>query len=155
MLLDEKSVTQYLFHPRGEDKGYSPQGIPTQTQCDGAVVCGYLHENRTSDTLLLFFHGNGEIAADYDSLVRLFTNCGVSYWVMDYRGYGRSTGAPSFSHMIQDAEKVLHDIPRLAKTLGREFRHTIVMGRSLGSASAIHLAATHADVLNGLILDSP
>ncbi len=155
MNLDEKLVTQCLFHPRGEDRGYVPQGIPTETSCDGAVICGFLHESHASDTLLLFFHGNGEIAADYDTLYPLFTNCGVSFWVVDYRGYGRSTGTPSFSNMLRDAEAVLDDVPRLAKVLGRTFRHIIVMGRSLGSASAIHLASTKASVLKGLILDSP
>ena len=155
MTLDDELVSRSLFHPRHERQDCSPRGVPTQTQCSGALVCGYLHESRASDTLLLFFHGNGEIAADYDSLSSIYTGCGVSYWAVDYRGYGRSTGLPSFSHMIRDSEMVLDDVPRLAQSVGREFRRIIVMGRSLGSASAIHLASMRSDSLNGLILDSP
>jgi len=81
-------VSRVVFHPRAEEDDYSPQGRPTQTQCDGAVVCGYLHEAHKSDGLLLFFHGNGEIAADYDFLSGIYAACGLSFWVVDYRGYG-------------------------------------------------------------------
>ena len=84
MTLDDISVTRCLFHPRRDDPGYCPQGIATQTQCDGAVVGGYLHDHVSSDTLLMFFHGNGETAADYDGLASLYMACGVSFWVVDY-----------------------------------------------------------------------
>jgi len=127
----------------------------TETPCDGARICGYLHEHRTSDRLLLLFHGNGELAADYDRLGSMFVECGASFWVIDYRGYGRSTGVPSFSSMLRDAEAVLSDIPRIAKLLGRPLAPVFVMGRSLGSAPAIHLAATRPERLAGLVLDSP
>lgn len=39
----------------GEDYGYVPQGMLTETQCQGATVCGYLHMCSASDTLLIFF----------------------------------------------------------------------------------------------------
>jgi hypothetical protein len=42
---DDELVSRILFHPRGEDYGYRPQGIPTETHCGGEMVCGYLHEN--------------------------------------------------------------------------------------------------------------
>jgi len=56
--------------------------------------------------------------------------------------------------MLADAEAILDDVPRLERNTGGEFKHIIVMGRSLGSASAIHLASKHANSLAGLILDS-
>lgn len=154
MTLDDPAVTRALFHPRQEDYGYVPQGMPTETGCRGATVCGYLHVCSSSDTLLLFFHGNGEVAADYDPLASLYTGNGVSLWVVDYRGYGRSTGTPSFSHMLADAEALLDDVPRLERNLGRAFKRIMVKGRSLGSAPAIHLASQHSNALAGLILDS-
>jgi len=153
--LDDPAVAAVVFHPRPEAPGYAPKGIPTRTSCGDAEIGGYLHVNTNSDSLLVFFHGNGEIAADYDaSLSSVYTDCGVSYWVLDYRGYGRSTGTPSFSSMFTDARAALEDIPRLEKQIGREFKHVLVMGRSLGSAPAIHLAVTCADRLTALLLDS-
>lgn len=155
MTLDDEAVSRTLFLPRAEYHAYAPRGIATRTQCQGAAVCGYLHEHRTSDMLLLFFHGNGEIAADYDSLAGVYTSCGASLWVVDYRGYGRSTGSPSFSLMARDAEAVLDDIPQLSEQIGRRFAHVVAMGRSLGSASAIHLAWARPRALAAIILDSP
>lgn len=42
MTLDSPFVSQVVFHPRPEDPDDCPQGTPTQTQCDGAVVCGWI-----------------------------------------------------------------------------------------------------------------
>jgi pimeloyl-ACP methyl ester carboxylesterase len=153
--LDDSVVSAVVFHPRSEPPGYRAQGTLTRTACPGAEVCGYLHSNKSSDTLLLFFHGNGEIAADYDALAGIYTNCGVSLWVVDYRGYGQSTGSPAYSHIYEDAQALFKDIPKLGESLDTHFRRVLVMGRSLGSASAIHLAATYPNEMHGLVLDSP
>jgi uncharacterized protein len=152
---DDAIISRILFHPREEEPGFVPEGIRTVTVSGNARIGGYLHLHPTSDTLLLFFHGNGEIAADYDDISSFFTGCGVSFWIVDYRGYGRSTGLPSYSHMFDDAEALLNDIPRMAQTVGRAFNRFLVMGRSLGSASAIFLASRYTSKLSGLILDSP
>ena len=155
MQLDNIEVTQIVFHPRREPNGYSPTGIPTQTACNGGQVSGYLHVDQESSALLILFHGNGEIAADYDSLAPLYMACGVCLWVVDYRGYGRSSGTPSFTRMFTDAEAILRDVSRISEIIQKNFNHIIVMGRSLGSTSAIHLAVNYSSSLAGLILDSP
>jgi len=155
LILDDEWVTRAVFYPRPDPYDYAPTGIPTLTPVRGASVGGYLHESRASEALLLFFHGNGETAADYDALSSLYTDCGVSFWAVDYRGYGRSSGTPSFSRMIEDAGVILADVPRIGAAIRREFRQILVMGRSLGSASAIHLASGDSSGLVGLILDSP
>lgn len=155
MTIDDISVTRALFHPRPESDGYMPVGVATVTQVEGAELGGYLHENKASNALLVFFHGNGETAIDYDSIAPIYTQCGLSCWITDYRGYGRSTGTPSFSLMLKDAEAVLADVANLGKSIGRSFGPVIVMGRSLGSAPAIHLASLHESQISGIVLDSP
>ena len=152
---DDTIISRILFHPREEEPGYVLEGIRTVTASGNVRIGGYLHLHSTSDTLLLFFHGNGEIAADYDDISSFFTGCGVSFWIVDYRGYGRSTGLPAYSLMFDDAEALLDDIPRITQVVGRSFHRILVMGRSLGSASAIFLASRHASKLSGLLLDSP
>jgi pimeloyl-ACP methyl ester carboxylesterase len=152
---DDTIISRILFHPREEEPGYVPEGIRTVAVSGNARIGGYLHLHPTSETLLLFFHGNGEIAAEYDDISSYFTGCDVSFWSVDYRGYGRSSGLPAYSLMFDDAEALLSDIPRMAQTAGRTFSRILVMGRSLGSASAIFLASRHASKLSGLILDSP
>jgi uncharacterized protein len=152
---DDAIISRILFHPREEYPGYVPQGIRTATLSGNDEIGGYLHLHPTSEILLLFFHGNGEIAADYDDISSFFTGCGVSFWGVDYRGYGKSSGLPAYSLMFDDAEAILNDIPRMAQTVGRTFNRILVMGRSLGSASALFLASRQTLKLNGLLLDSP
>lgn len=153
--MDEELISSFLFHPRREISGFNPAGIPTVTVSDDAVIAGYLHENAASNTLILYFHGNGEIAADFDTLAPFFTAMDVSLWVVDYRSYGRSTGAPTYSNMLSDALVLFSDIPEIESKIGRQYDHVIVMGRSLGSASAILIASINTSALSGLILDSP
>lgn len=155
MNIDDPMVSLILFHPRKEEGGYRPKGISTDIPTGSARICGYLHPHPSSRDLLVFFHGNGEIAADYDSLAGSYVDCGVSFWIVDYRGYGRSTGTPCFSRMMDDAEVVFKDIPRLAQTAGIRLERIFVMGRSLGSAPALYLASIHTGELAGLLLDSP
>jgi pimeloyl-ACP methyl ester carboxylesterase len=152
---DDTIISRILFHPREEAPDYVPEGIRTVTVSGNAKIGGYLHLHPTSDTLLLFFHGNGEIAAEYDDIASLFTGCGVSFWSADYRGYGKSSGMPAYSLMFDDGEAFFSDIPRMALAVGRMFSRILVMGRSLGSAPALFLASRHASKLCGLILDSP
>ena len=104
---------------------------------------------------MLFFHGNGEIAADYDDLAEFYLGCGASFWVVDYRGYGRSTGEPSYSRMIEDAGAVLDDVPAWAERAEIEPDRILVLGRSLGSASAIYLAAEHPSVFTDSCWTAP
>jgi uncharacterized protein len=153
--IDDPAVSHVVFHPRKEGWGHSPGGMRTETQCGDAVVGGYLYVYEPGNAIMLFFHGNGEIAADYDSLADLYTACGVSFWVVDYRGYGRSTGTPSYTQMFADAEAILKDIPAAGRIAGKRFDKVLVMGRSLGSASAIYLGSTRPEELHGLLLDSP
>ncbi len=155
MNLDDQRISRVVFHPRPEPHGYTPRGIFTSTHSRSEKICGYLHPNHSARTLMLFFHGNGEIAADYDDLAEFYTRCGVSFWVTDYRGYGQSTGEPAFSRMAVDAEAILADVSSTAKRAGIDASRILVMGRSLGSAPAIYLASMHPQRLSGLVLDSP
>jgi pimeloyl-ACP methyl ester carboxylesterase len=131
MTLDDRMVSQVVFHPRGRNR-LCATGLPTLTECGEARVAGYLHLSEVKDDLLLFFHGNGEIAADYDDLSSLYTSFGPSFWILDFRGYGRSSGSPSYLGMCADAERIFEDIPKVEKA-GRQFRKVLVMGRSLAA----------------------
>jgi pimeloyl-ACP methyl ester carboxylesterase len=155
MDIDAPAVTQFVFHPRPEPPGLGLGGVATRTVSGDAAISGRLYDAHASRVLLIFFHGNGEIAADYDDLARFYTACGTAFWVVDYRGYGRSSGTPSYRRMFTDADALLRDIATVEETLGKPFDRIVVMGRSLGSASAIYLAAAHPDRISALVLDSP
>jgi hypothetical protein len=102
---------------------------------------------------LLFFHGNGEVASDYVSIGSIYNQIGLNLFVADYRGYGSSGGKPTLSLMIQDAHPIFEGFKRILKDSGFS-GNLFVMGRSLGSASAIELASHYRSQLKGLIIES-
>lgn len=153
---DHPSILPYLFYPRPEDgtslsgEGIIELSIPVEQNIS---IGGKLFIAGKKAPSILFFHGNGEIAADYDDLGPLVTRMGINFIPVDYRGYGRSGGSPSVSSMMKDCHAIfnystgwLHD-----NGFGGAF---IVMGRSLGSASALELASSYSGRINGLIIES-
>jgi len=102
---------------------------------------------------VLFFHGNGETARDYDPIAEAFT--GLPAWLLigEYRGYGPSTGTPALDTFLPDALASLDEARRLLAGEGWD-GPLVVMGRSLGSAPAIEIAHARADQVAGLIVES-
>lgn len=102
---------------------------------------------------VLFFHGNGETARDYDPLAGAFT--GLPAWLLigEYRGYGPSGGQPSLETFLPDALATFDEARRLLRNAG-QVGPLIVMGRSLGSAPAIEIAHARAAEVAGLIIES-
>ncbi len=119
----------------------------------GVEIGCRFHPGRPDGGNLLFFHGNGETVYDYDDIARLFTDLGLNLFLADYRGYGSSTGAPSFPSMLADAHTILAAFESLLTERGLAGPR-FVMGRSMGGHSAVELAAHHPDTLSGLILES-
>lgn len=152
--LDQPKVLAALFHPR-RDESPLPAGAVdlALTMDDSAVLAArlFLADNPTAVTLL-FFHGNGEVVADYDDVGPSYVAQGLSFCVVDYRGYGRSSGSPTVSHMLEDAHAVLRLVRHNLAEQGRT-GPIAVMGRSLGSVPAIELAATEEGIA-GLIIES-
>lgn len=100
---------------------------------------------------ILYFHGNGE---DIGSIrrrlefIREYTGCLVL--APDYPGYGLSPGTPSEASVLRVADAA-YDHLRLV--LGTPAERIVIWGYSLGSGSAVHLAAKRH--VRALILDAP
>ena len=154
--LDRPDVLHLLFHPRPEWRASmttTPARDELITVDQGVVVGARFHMTSPSGPSILFFHGNGEIVADYDDLGPVYNRMGINFLAVDYRGYGRSTGNPTVSHMMRDGHIIFDFVRNWLQTNG----HTgqlVVMGRSLGSASALELAAAHPSQMDGLIVES-
>lgn len=102
---------------------------------------------------LLYFHGNGETVLDYEFVAPLYLGNDLSLCVVDYRGYGGSSGKPTFSNLLSDARGVFAGFKAIVarEKLGPEL---FVMGRSIGSIPACEVALTFQDELQGLIIES-
>ena len=150
---DVPEVSSLLFHPRRCDR---TDGLePTTISVPGAALGGLWFEHRGSDDVVLFFHGNGEVAADWIEMASDYASAfGASVWLLDYRGYGRSSGLPSYSLMLSDSEVVFAALADREAKRGRPFRRRFVFGRSIGSAPAIHLAWRFRHNVDALVVDS-
>ena len=155
-VLDHPDVSRVLFHPRKQSPALPPEGARDLifTAYDGTLLGGRLFEAAgTHAPTILFFHGNGEIAEDYDDIASLFNDRGINLVVADYRGYGASRGIPTVSDMLRDAHAIFGEVQRL---LAKENRNPElwIMGRSLGSASALEIASNCENGVAGLIIES-
>ncbi len=157
-VLDEPAVLRVMFYPRRSWPGISVVSSvhDGQVEVEPGVSVGYsLHLAEPQSPLMLYFHGNGEIARDYDSIASLYTDLGISLLVADYRGYGWSDGLPTASSLIQDAPLVFEALGQVLGEVGGEVpQRVFVMGRSLGSAAAIEVARHHQEAIAGLIIES-
>jgi pimeloyl-ACP methyl ester carboxylesterase len=96
---------------------------------------------------LLYFGGNAEsVEGNSADFATAFPNHAI--YLVNYRGYGGSTGAPSETGFFADAEAV-HD----AIAARHPGRGIAVIGRSLGSGVATHLAAARS--IERLVLVTP
>ena len=154
--LDRPEILMFLFHPRPEWGAFQSDGASEDMLIEveeDVVIGARFHVAGEDAPTILFFHGNGEIVADYNDFGPLYTKMGINFLPADYRGYGRSSGRPTITAMMRDA----HLIFDYALKWLKERRYTgplIVMGRSLGSASALELSANYSDDIDGLIIES-
>jgi pimeloyl-ACP methyl ester carboxylesterase len=155
-VLDRPEVLKFLFHPRKvpgpvENDGRFEEVMVPVT--DDIRIGARFHMVQQTGPTLLFFHGNGEIVADYDDIAALFNRLNVNFMVVDYRGYGCSEGSPTVTAMMSDCHRIFDFTERWKADNGFS-GPAIVMGRSLGSASALELAATRGDRIDGLVIES-
>jgi len=153
--LDRTEILQCLFHPRKERIKSPPQGaidffIPVE---EGVRLAVRFCPAEPKEPHLLFFHGNGEIASDYDTIGPVYNTYGISFLVVDYRGYGQSTGSPTASNLLSDSHTIFREVLAWLKRQNRT-GPLIIMGRSLGSAPALEVGSSYQDEISGLILDS-
>ncbi len=101
--------------------------------------------------VLLYLHGNsGGVDVNLNHAAR-FQRWGLSVLLIDYRGYGLSTGSfPSEQQVYQDAETAWQYLMNTQKIAPHRI---VIYGHSLGGAIATELASRHPDAA-GLIVES-
>ncbi len=153
-VIDNSSLPMYLFYPRRQHS--RPRGgafdlkVPLENNL--SIVCR-AYPAREENPWILYFHGNGEVVSDYDGIAPLYTDRGLNLFVADYRGYGASDGTPTFTDMVKDAGVIFDYVYHHLPVEGKRY-DWYVMGRSLGSISALELAAKFPGKLKGLIIES-
>ena len=121
--------------------------VVLQTQ-DGEKVIAWHVSPHGEKPVVLYFHGNGGALSMRAGRFRKLVADGTGLLALSYRGYGGSSGSPTETGLIADAEAAYrfaadkYDAGRLA-----------LWGESLGSGVAVALATAHP--VAAVILESP
>lgn len=116
---------------------------------DGMKLFGWYVEHNATSPVILWCHGNaGNIVNRLGNLRELYRR-GLSAFLFDYRGYGRSLGTPSEEGLYQDAMGAYDYLTRVRMIRPERI---VLFGRSLGAAVAAEVAAQKPAA--GLILES-
>lgn len=161
LLLDNPFVLSQAFYPRAanpEDgfRSTAPGVYSGTIPVEKDVVLGYrLYAHVLDAPVMVFFHGNGEIAPDYDYIAPYYHNrTNASLLVIDFRGYGWSTGKPTFHALLADCTPIYAALPGILTQANLANSPRFIMGRSMGSVPAIHLAHQHPEGFKGLVIES-
>lgn len=130
------------------DIGLKYEEITLKTK-DSVNLSAWYVSAKDERGVVLFCHGNaGNISHRLDS-IRIFHDLGLSVFIFDYRGYGRSEGSATEKGTYLDAESAWE---YLVNVKGVRPEKIILFGRSLGSAVAAELALKHKAA--GIIIES-
>jgi fermentation-respiration switch protein FrsA (DUF1100 family) len=154
-----KIINKFTFHPHNKvvletiniPDYVNEEWISTK---DGETLQAFYfrHYENNNYPLVIYFHGNtGNIYSHnrFEYAQRLY-EMKQNVLIVSYRGYSKSTGTPSEKGIYIDGISTA----KYAKTvLGFEERNITVIGRSLGTVVAIHIAQKRN--YKGLILITP
>jgi len=149
----------YLFQER---LVFFPSKIPMQheyefcqpfeefflTAPDGAKLNAVHIKNNSSKGVALYFHGNSGNVSHLGHVANLFSKQGYDGILIDYRTYGKSTGAMSEAALNGDAQ-LFYDYALKAY----DENEIVLYGRSFGTGIASRLASKNNPCR--LILESP
>jgi uncharacterized protein len=102
------------------------------------------------DDVVLYFHGNAGDLSGWQFVGEDFVQYGYNLLIIDYRGYGKSSGSISEEGFYADSEAAYGF---LIQQKNFNPQDVIIYGRSVGTGVAVHLATRVPN--KGLILESP
>ena len=118
---------------------------------DGEKLHGWFVPAHGARGTLLFFHGNaGNISHRMESIM-IFNQLGLNVLIVDYRGYGQSSGKPGEEGTYRDARAAWD---YLVSQRGIPAERIVVFGRSLGGAVGAWLASRDDVNPAGVIIES-
>jgi pimeloyl-ACP methyl ester carboxylesterase len=132
----------FLYYPQPRPQGERSATLPLSVDGAELVISVRAHDGPDA---IVYFGGNGEeVTFNLPSFSEAFPD--HSLYLMNYRGYGGSSGSPTEAALSQDALQLFDYV---------HARHpnVIVMGRSLGSGVAIRLVSQRP--ATGLVLITP
>lgn len=117
---------------------------------DGETLNAWFLEREDAKATVLYLGGNGFLMLKSKPLIHAYSEMPVNLLLFDYRGYGLSSGQPTVSGVISDAEAAFNYATSQSITATDKI---YVHGHSMGSFLSSHLAFQNN--IDGYILESP
>ncbi|HEX2608025.1 MAG TPA: alpha/beta fold hydrolase, partial [Flavisolibacter sp.] len=143
----------FLFHPKqlpmnhrfNFKESFQELNLPYQ---DHTISLVKFKARQPRKGLVLFFHGNMENIEHYRQYPAFFLRNGYDIWMIDYPGFGKTTGDRSESRICQDALYFYEQA--LLETTADSL---VLYGKSLGTGVASFVASERK--ARQLILETP
>ena len=152
---DRPEVCQTYFFPRPSpplprSATAEPVALPAD---DGGTIAGYWCHPQPSAPLLIAFHGNGEIVADWlDLWPGWARRAGANLLLVEYPGYGSCAARATFSGCCRAARAAMCWAEQQPSDAVPSI---VLLGRSVGSIFALHaLDRGPRERLAGIVLES-
>lgn len=116
---------------------------------DDTLLTGLLFKADSSKGLIFYLHGNAGSLASWGSIAKTYTAMHYDLFMLDYRGYGKSSGR------ISNEKQFYQDVQLAYEDMKKRYPENsiVVLGYSIGTAAAATLAVTNHPRL--LILQAP
>jgi fermentation-respiration switch protein FrsA (DUF1100 family) len=150
-------VERFFFYPDSLQYASPAQfGLVAEdvwmTAADGSKLhAWFLPARGTAKGTVLHLHGNAANVSNHLPLVAWLPPRGFNVLTLDYRGFGRSQGTPSLDGVVDDAAVALAHL-RLREDV--DATRLIVVGQSLGGATALRLLARDSAGVRLAVIDS-
>ena len=116
---------------------------------DGDTINTLLFKSDSSKGLIFYLHGNVGSLASWGDVAQVYTKRGYDVLLVDYRGYGKSTGHITSQDQLYLDNQVIYD-----EILNRYSENQIIiLGYSIGTGMAANLASENSP--KQLILQAP
>ncbi|WP_226063827.1 alpha/beta hydrolase [Kaistella polysaccharea] len=109
-----------------------------------------LKPNQKAKATIFYFHGAGGNVTNYAPLMNYLLKDNYQIVLIDFRGYGKSTGKPLHTNIAADGEIIFNE---LMKRKDIKNQKIIFYGASIGTQIATHLAKDHQSEVSGLVLE--
>lgn len=143
MFKPEKLAKDFQFHYDNQE--IEEYNVETR---DGAIINGLRFMAKNPRGIVFYLKGNSKSIKGWGKFAVDFTRHGYDVFMVDYRGFGKSTGRRTQKAVKRDLQLVYNQMKEKVSE-----KYIILYGRSLGSGFATKLASMNNPRM--LILDAP
>lgn len=115
---------------------------------DGRTLGGYRLRHPNPRGYLLVVPGNAMLADQIAAELQFFRDLGLDVYVVDYRGYGLSSGRSRLAAIVGDTREIV------AHLNGLGYQRRLLYGMSMGGMVLLNAIGTRPDQYDALVVDS-